>query len=131
MSITYKVVKQCEPGIKGGGTGKYYARACNRDKLSLEQICKQISKASTFSPADVVGVLYSFINLFPDLLKGGYTLDLEPLGIFSVSIKSKGEPQPDKVTSRSITGVQVNFRPSVRLKKEIKDAGFIKNHSLK
>jgi len=126
MPITYKIVKQCDPGVKGGGTGKYYARACKRNKQSLVQICNIISKQSSFSPADVVGVLYSFLSLFPDLLKGGYTLDLEPLGIFSVSIKSKGELQKEKVSSRSITGVQINFRPSVKLKKEMKDAEFIK-----
>lgn len=126
MSVSYKIVKQCEPGIKGGGKGKYYARACNRNKLTLKQVCNIITKRTTFSSSDVVGVLYCFVDLFPELLKDGYSLDLEPLGIFSISLKSQGEQQKDDISSKSITGVQINFRPSVELKREMNDIEFVK-----
>ncbi len=124
MPIAYKIVEQCQPGIKGGGEKKYYARAWKRQKMSINSLCELIAERSTFSGADVKGVVAAFTEMIPELLKKGYTVDLEGLGIFSISIKSRAEKSYNDVTKRSITGSQINFRPSPRLKNEIKKAEF-------
>ena len=126
MSVEYKIVKQCQPGIKGGGEWKYYARVCNRRKVTLETLSKEIERQSSLSEGDVVSVLTAFTNMIPDRLKDGDTLDLGSLGLFSISIKSKGKDTPEEVTSHSISGVQINYRPSVRMKREMKTVNFKK-----
>lgn len=124
MPIKYKIVKQCEPGIKGGGESRYYARACSRQMRTLPELCEMISDRTTLSRADVVAVIASFTEIIPELLKNGYSVDLGSLGIMSVSIKSKGEKSEREVKRRSISGVQINFRPSVEIKRELKDVSF-------
>ena len=124
MALKYKIVKQCQPGIKGGGDGRYYARACSRRMKNLTDICKIISLRTTLSRTDVVGVIASFTELIPELLKEGYSVDLESLGKISVSIKSKGEKSYDDVKRDSIIGVKINYRPSVEMKKEMKSISF-------
>ncbi|MBN1182359.1 MAG: HU family DNA-binding protein [Bacteroidales bacterium] len=127
MPVPYKIVRQCQPGIKGGGQWRYYARACSRKKIPLETLCKEIAKQSTLSPADVVAVITMFTNIVPEKLKDGYTVDLGSLGLFSLSIKSQGRETPENVTSHSISGVQINFRPGVYMKQEIAGVEFVKD----
>jgi predicted histone-like DNA-binding protein len=126
MAVSYKIVKQCQPGIKGGGKWKYYARACNRRRISLDTLCREIVLQSSLSRGDVISVITMFTDMVPDKLKEGYTVDLGSLGILSLSIKSEGQDTPEDVTSRSISGVQINFRPGVEMKKEIKNVKFVK-----
>lgn len=124
MSIKYKIVKQCQPGVKGGGDGRYYARACSRQMKTLTDICKIISLRTTLSRTDVVGVIASFTELIPELLKEGYSVDLESLGKISVSIKSKGEKSFNDIKRESITGVKINYRPSVEMKDAMRSVSF-------
>jgi len=126
MSINYRVVKRAQPGVAGGGEIKYYAQVSKRGKISFEDLCERIAKMTTFSEADVVGVLHSLVKLVPDLLKGGYTVDLDALGLFSIYIKSQGRKDPDKVTSRDIREARIHFRPSVRMKKMVLNARYTK-----
>lgn len=124
MPVNYKVVKISQAGVQGGGTYKYYARVSKREKFGFRKLCEKIAHMSTFSEADTAGVLMAFVKLIPDLLKEGYTVDLSDLGLFSIYIHSEGKGKPGEVTSRSIKGAKIHFRPSVRLKQEIRNLEF-------
>jgi len=38
MAIKYKTIKRGEPGVKGGGTPKYYAKPVVQGERNLEQL---------------------------------------------------------------------------------------------
>ena len=126
MSLDYKVVKYSKPGIKGGGEYKYYPRVTNTEIVRMEELCKYIEKASTFSESDVRGVLYALIEQIPTLLKDNKSIDLESLGILSLHVTSEGSEKEEDVSSRNIKDVKIAFRPSKRLKKEVADAKFVR-----
>ncbi len=126
MPIPYKAVKVSEPGVIGGGKYKYYARVSKRKMLSFHELCEKISQMSTFSEADMTGALTALTKFAPDLLKQGYSMDLMDLGIISVYIQSEGKDSPEEVSARSIKGAKARYRPSTRIKRELKLATFEK-----
>jgi predicted histone-like DNA-binding protein len=126
MTVKYKVIKQATPGVKGGGEYKYYPRITNRRTVKMPELCKQIGKASTFSSADVMGVLHAFIEHIPILLKENKSIDLEGLGIISLHATAEGSDEEKDVSSRNIKDVKISFRPSKRLKQEVADTKFEK-----
>ncbi|MCT4604209.1 MAG: HU family DNA-binding protein [Marinifilum sp.] len=131
MSVEYKVVKYASPGVKGGGEYKYYPRITNRKTVKMKELCEHIEKMSTFSEADVMGVLHAFIKEIPDLLKDNCSIDLEGLGIFSLHASGEGCNTEQEVTARKITNTKIAFRPSKRLKAEVAGTKFIKARNFK
>jgi predicted histone-like DNA-binding protein len=126
MTVQYKVIKQATPGVKGGGDYKYYPRITNRRTVKMQELCKLIGRASTFSSGDVMGVLHAFIDQIPMLLKDNNSIDLEGLGIISLHVNSDGSDEEKDVSSRNIKDVKIAFRPSKGLKKEVADTKFEK-----
>ncbi|MGQ8338736.1 HU family DNA-binding protein [Sunxiuqinia sp. A32] len=120
MSVKYKLIKQATPGIKGGGAYKYYVRACERQKSTLNDVASKLAERSSLSRADVVGVLTGLADLVPELLLNNQTVELGELGIFSLHLKSESAEQPRVDAYRLIKGVQVHFSPGSELKRAVR-----------
>ena len=124
MTLKYKVVQQATPGKKGGGTYKYYARACNRTKRDLKYLASILSKRSSLSPGDIVSVLTELTILVPELLMENNTVQLGDLGTISLHLKSEGHQNEKDVTWRSIQETKVQFRAGIEFKRAIQDLHF-------
>ena len=121
MTVLYKVTNiksHFDPEQKM----RYMARPHGRKMISTDQICEMIADRSSLSRADITATLYAFEELIPQLLLDNYSVSLKPLGIFSLSFKSKVEDDPDKVDHRSVTDVRVQYRPDAKLKAKVKRA---------
>jgi len=57
MSLKYTIIRQAEPGVKGGGNYKYYARACERSRATIDDLAGILQHRTTLSRADVMGVI--------------------------------------------------------------------------
>ncbi len=97
MNVKYKIVKQSQPGVKGGGTYCYCARACNRGHKNPDDISKILSQRTTLSAADIYVVIVGLTDLMPELLLQNNTVELGMLGTLSLSLKSRQEELPEKV----------------------------------
>ena len=126
MPIKYKAVSQAQPGVKGGGSYSYYARICDRENMSIYELCDQISDMSTFSRGDVIGVVETLLDIIPTQLKRGKNISLGNFGTFSLSISSEAVETANQLTSRNIKKTNIQFRPGVMFKKEVSMAKFIK-----
>lgn len=126
MAVKFKVIKQAQPGIKGGGKYKYYARITEREKCNLDMITQDIADMSSFSRADAVGILQAFIDLIPEYLLDGKNVELGDLGTFSLSLEAEGMESELKVNRKSIKNVRVQFRPGVKFKKAVENPRFKK-----
>lgn len=126
MTIKYKIISQAQPGIKGGGTYRYYARACNRSRKDLYDLSEILSKRSTLSPGDIAAVIIGLSELIPELLMENNTVELGDLGTFSLHLKSDAAAQPEKADYRLIKGLNIQFRPGTRLKAAIRNPSFRK-----
>ena len=121
MSIKYKIISQAQPGIKGGGTYRYYAS--RKDLYDLSEI---LSKRSTLSPGDIAAVIIGLSELIPELLMENNTVELGDLGTFSLHLKSDAAAQPEEADYRLIKGLNIQFRPGTRLKAAIRNPSFRK-----
>lgn len=121
MSLLYKVsaiISHFDPVQKT----RYIARPCNRTIIDTDRMSRIIAERSTLSRADIAATLYAFEELIPELLLQNYSLHLKPLGIFSLSFKSKTEDEAGKINAGSISEIKLQFRPDTKLKKEINKA---------
>ncbi|WP_421919380.1 HU family DNA-binding protein [Marinifilum sp.] len=126
MTIKYKAVKMNSPLKKEGKKEQYYPRVAGRQKKGLKDIAKSISQASSFSTIDVIGVLEAFTTEIPYFLKDNCSVELGDLGTFSLHVSGEGSDEIEEVNASKIKSVKMAFRPSVRVKKDLKKVDFKK-----
>lgn len=116
MGIKFKVHQTPQP--KGREGEKHtHARAVSSGTVKMDYMCKMICARSTVSSADVKAVLDSFVWAISLSLKSGQHVELEELGHFSPSLRTR--PSGDGKNMTVIVD-GVNFRCSEKLKEELK-----------
>jgi predicted histone-like DNA-binding protein len=131
MSLKYTIIRQAEPGIKGGGSYKYYARACDRHRTTLDELAAIVQKQTSLSRSDIVSVMVALSDLVPELLMDNRTVELGELGTFSLHFKSEGASSPEEAGYRKIKEMKIQFRPGVHFKKAIGNLSFTKSKKSK
>ncbi len=124
--IKYKVVKYVNTLKNNDDNISYAPRITRRTKLNSDDISKIISRQSSFTKADVRGIIEALIENIPDLLMQNNTISLDNLGTFSLHASTNTEKQPSRVSARNIKELRVSFLPSVELKRKLKKAKFKK-----
>jgi len=125
MPVKFNVTPKKDPRDQNSQP-KYYAIAKSSGRADTNTIAKRINGMSTVSSVDTAAVLEAFLTVIPDQLADGKIVELGDFGTFRVSLSSEGAPQPEAVTTRSITDVRVLFSPGKRFKEVLKVAEFRK-----
>ena len=126
MAIKYNVIEKGEPGVKGGGTKRFYASAITAGESDIEVLTSRIEKISTVSGADIRAVLYALVDVMTDELAEGRIVRLGELGNMRVSLSSEGMAKPEEVTAANITNTRILFAPGNMLKNMLKTLTFQK-----
>ncbi len=104
--------------------GLYYPKIVRGRTLTMQQVAETVAEKTGIYPP----VVYAFICAFGEqvrrLVCESYIVEVKGVGIFSPSIKSKSVSTAEELTARSITYKGVNYRPSVKMKKKLKEAEF-------
>ena len=88
---------------KSNGYGKYYAHKKSQGMISLEQLIAHMSgHNSAFSEGTISGVLKDMVCCVRELAYQGYSVKIDNLGIFFVSMKSKGAATAQKFDAQSM-----------------------------
>ena len=119
MSLHYKVVTKKPGGLTGEHGIRYYPMLTDRQTIHLRELCEIIGEANTFHSGTVFGVMETFLRFIPTLLMDGHNIHLGEFGTFSLSIRAVGQDSPDKVSSRDIKEVRMNFRPGPVIKHQL------------
>lgn len=126
MSIKYKVVERGEPGVKGGGTKKWYATVANNGEIGMDEMSKRIEKFSALSEADIRGVLIAMETVAEEALSNGQIVKMGQLGTLYPALSSSGADTEKDFNASLIKSASVNYRPSKRILDAIKAAGYEK-----
>lgn len=126
MSIKFSVVERPQPGVKGGGTKKWYANAITNGELTIDDLAKQIEKFSALSEADIKGVIVALENVIQEALAESKIIRLDKLGSLYATLSSSSAPTEKEFHSGLIKSVGVNYRPGKRILDTMKSAGFEK-----
>ena len=104
---------------QNSGYGKYYLEVARKPTLSLKGFAQHMVDHGSIYSRDVIeGVLKKITQCLPELIAQGISVQLEPLGTFSPSIKNK----KDGLTlatllagnwdiNEQVEGVRFNFLP--------------------
>ncbi|WP_455637818.1 HU family DNA-binding protein [Parabacteroides sp.] len=114
MSATYNLFRN--PGEKD----KLHARQVNQLTIRIDELCEEISEISSFSSADVKGMLNALKSRIAFHLKYGDIVELEGLGTFNATLKCPSLSTEKQITPHLVKFNKVVFRCSNELKKELR-----------
>lgn len=118
MEIKFTVHETPRPDGKAG-MKECHARVQPRETLHLEDVCEHINEVASLNSSDVKGALEAFFRFLSLKLQSGYSVELEGLGIFSVSLKSRPVIHEKGREGLDVQISGVNFRCAPRLRKAV------------
>lgn len=113
MALHIKLIRN---NIKSSNSyGKYFAKAVSQGEITLDEICQEISRNSSFSEGTVLGVVTELQDTMKEKLLSGQTVVLPGIGRFSLRVESIGVDNPkDFNIRRHITRIVCGFLPAGR-----------------
>lgn len=121
MTAKYKLTRNPNPNPQNDPSClPFHPRLISCGTIHTNELIEAAKERSSFSPADMKGVLQLLQDVMADYLMAGFQVDLDGMGIFSVSLKGKSVIQSEKIRSESILFKGVNFRASKSLKERLK-----------
>lgn len=114
MAAEYALFKN--PPRKGSTEApQLHARIVPGRVIRLERIAKEISSFSSFSSADIKGLLQAFADQLVEHLEAGDEIDMEGFGHFNISLSCPKISRPQDVRAEDIRFKSVNFRCSKKI----------------
>ena len=128
MSINYKIIARKNPRDEEAPP-KFYGSVNAKGRRNMRYIAKQIASRSSLNEMDVMSVIEGFLQIIPETLTDGYTVDLGDFGAMGLTAKSKAAETEEEFNVSYMQGVKVNFRPGKIFKNALNNAEFTKIHT--
>jgi len=130
MAIKYRV-KTKPDNIGNRESPKYYAVPVRSGIVDLHHIAEDLADQSTLTISDVYATMVGVSSLIEHYLAQGYAVKIDGLGIFSLSVSSKGFDQPEECTATQVEARKICFRADKRLKMNLKLIKFVRDKETK
>lgn len=119
MGAIYKMTRN--PAVSGKEENPLlHPRVVSRGTIGIEELMESAKERSSFSGADMKGIMQLISDLIAEHLTMGYCVELEGIGFFSVALQSRPVMDKLELRSESILFKNVNFRCSKHLKDKLK-----------
>jgi predicted histone-like DNA-binding protein len=92
--------------------------------VGTREIAQRLSERSTLSPADIRATLIGLVDVVEDYLHDGYSVKLDDLGVFRLSVTSAGYAAPEECTPHRVHAAKLCFRADTEIKKNLKFVKF-------
>ena len=124
MAFHYEV-KTKRSGL-GTKEAKYYAIPVRSGEVTTRQLAREISKRCTLSETDVRATLIALTETMQDFLHDGFSVKLDELGRFTISVTSEGFETPEECTAKKVRANKICFMADKELKRNLKGIEFEK-----
>ena len=114
MSAEYKLVRRPDPH-KTDVKQPLYPCFVPSGIVRLDDLARMARGRSSFSSADIKGMLQLLQDLIVDALEYGQCIELEGIGTFGISLKSRPVMEEKEIRAESIRFQDVTFRSSKEL----------------
>lgn len=104
--------------------GVLHARVVEGQVLRFEKLCEKIADRSTFNEGEVKGLMTCFKEELILALKEGNPVEIDGIGLFSVTAKCPPIRNPKEIRAESIHFSKVVFLACKELKKEMSSMTF-------
>jgi len=128
MAVNYKVIPKRNPQ-SSADPPKFHASINSKGRRDARFIAKQIAERSSLNEMDILSVIEGFLQILPECLADGYSVNLGEFGSYTLTAKSNPTETEEDFNASRIESVKVNFREGKLFKKEISqlDYTLIKN----
>lgn len=118
MAALYDLRENPNPLKKDKPQG-LHARIVSQGTVDTQTIIDEIAHATSFSTADLKGVLAALEDSVASHLSRGYRVELGNLGYFSAKLKVKPTTEKSQTHAQSVHFDNVNFRAASWLRKHL------------
>lgn len=119
--IEYTVERKLNPTL---GEYMYYPKIVRGETMDTKQAVELVAERTDFTTAQVLSFIICLSQHIAFHVCSSRVVEVEGLGIFSPSIKSKSVSSLKELTVRTITHKGVNYRPTVKMKKKLQEVEF-------
>lgn len=119
MKVHVGIYETPQPTTSGETEKKFHARVQSKGIRRLSEICDTLY-GKGINSAQIKAVLDGIAIYIGESLREGYTLDMEEVGIFSLSMATETETNENGEMELKVAVNGVNFRPSPTLRKRIR-----------
>jgi len=119
MALPY-VISHRKNSLHPNKESQYFLKLVQNNLVDLDHICKEIEKESTLTAPDIYAVAVALQNKIMEHLANGNSVNLDFLGRFSMGAKAKACTDKELVTAKSIVKFHINYQPSAKTKKWLK-----------
>ena len=108
--VRYKVITRVNPQDPEA-PNKHYPQILNAGKETIRDMARDAAKISTLSSIDIAAAVEAFLEIIPEKLSDGKTVELGDFGTFRLRVRTEGSDTAEEVTSRNIVKTTMTFRP--------------------
>ena len=123
MGFRYRV-KTKKDTINKEAVPKYYAVPVRSGKVDITHMAEVLSDRSSLTPGDIQATIIGLVDIMESYLHQGYSVELDNIGIFTLSVTSDGYETPKDCTPHRVRAQKVCFRAAPKLKKNLKYVKF-------
>ena len=117
MAIRYDV-KTKRSGV-GAKESKNYAIPVRSGEISTRQLAEELSERCTLTETDIRATLIGLSKMIEEYLHNGYSVRLDDLGRFTLSVTSAGYDVPEDCTPKMVKAKKICFMADKRLKENL------------
>ncbi|MCD8167628.1 MAG: hypothetical protein LUE93_16985 [Bacteroides sp.] len=115
MSLKFQCIELKLLSGEHAGETRYFGRVRCEQKITFDQLCKQISLLSTATKGGVELILDSFVEVMSEQLSLGNILQLGDLGNFRLSAGSRGVDPEEEFQATDMRKPRIIFSPGKML----------------
>ena len=128
MAIQYDFYRN--PDSAGTNKKRYHARVVSGNRISTDQLAKEIHQESTLTIADIKAVLVALGDKLANHLGQGNKVHIEGIGQFQVNLRCKEEVRTvHAIRSENIEFKSVSYRADNGLKLHLKKQKIQRSHT--
>lgn len=117
MSVIYKVIARPSDPRVIDSPKKYYPRLITLGQsVNLKYLAQKMQDRSSLSVGDIKSVIQNFVDKLKEQLLEGKSVNIEGLGVFMLTARSKGEELAKDVCAKSVEGIRIFFQANKELR---------------
>lgn len=123
--MKYKLIQRGKPGDPSAPK-KWYATPVKTGTVTQKNIASQVSGRSSLTAGDISNVIQNLLELLPEELMKGNSVQLGDFGTFRASFSSEGVEKEKDFNVAKIKDIKIIFTPSPDFKRKLTDIKFEK-----
>lgn len=117
MSVIYKVItRPTDPRVPNSPKRYYPHLITLGQSVNLKYIAQKMQDRSSLSVGDIKSVIQNFVEKMKEQLLEGKSINIEGLGVFMLTTRSKGAELAKDINAKSVDSVRIFFQANKELR---------------